>query len=204
MAECAQQFHLALVDSALFRRLQRPDGLEEQFQRAFQSLPGGFGDCRRSGSLITSLAQRDQADGEIATVDGRDIARLQRRQGVRIIPVENMTAIGFQPLDRCKCIADTGRQIGTPDETEIMRGFRRDEKQSDIGRRGAVGNFAFRRFLEIVRRQPVVFRSNESFEEQPRAPRDVFEKHPIAAIQGFLAECPRLAEPYGKLRRQHP
>ena len=53
------------------------------------------------------------------------------------------------------------------DIAEVMRGQSREHQHPDVGRRGAVRDDGPGIFLEVVRRQPVVFSSHKSFEEAP-------------------------------------
>ena len=61
--------------------------------------------------------------------------------------------------------------VGTQ-PTEIPGGQNGDEIQAHVGRRGAVRDDGLRRFLEIVRRKPVVTRGDEGFKEAPGSASD--------------------------------
>ena len=47
-----------------------------------------------------SAGQREQMPGEIAAIDTGDIERDQRSQGARLIPIVEMPAMPFQPMQR--------------------------------------------------------------------------------------------------------
>ena len=50
--------------------------------------------------LEEPLRECDQRAGEVAAVDGRDVARVQRRQAGRVVPVEKVPAIPLEALER--------------------------------------------------------------------------------------------------------
>ena len=68
----------------------------------------------------------------------------------------------LQPLDG----------LARPDPAEVARARHRQQIEADIGRRCAMRHHRRRVFLEIVRRQHVVGRRDEGFEEAPGPPRD--------------------------------
>src|SRR5205823_285122 len=63
------------------RRVRRLTGIQPARQRA---QAGG---------------QRHQRAGEVAAVDRRDVARQQRRERLRVVPVEQVPFVALQPLD---------------------------------------------------------------------------------------------------------
>ena len=52
------------------------------------------------GQLAQSAGQREQMPGEIAAIHTGDVERDERSQGARLIPVVEMPAMPFQPVQR--------------------------------------------------------------------------------------------------------
>ena len=161
-----------------------------------------------SGVIAPALARIGECDevaGQIATVHGRDIARLERTQICCVIPVVEVTAIlgharqcgegRFEPFDG----------IVQPDPAEIMRARRREKIYTEIGRGGATGQHRHRVFLEIIRWQHIVGSRYEGLEVSPGPAR----RHPERLRLGLrnpgaaVSRGP-LAYPVGDRRRHDP
>ena len=81
------------------------------------------------------------------------VERLERR---RVVPIEEMSLKFFQTPECRKSQFKTFDGFEQTDITEIARGEGREQQQTDVRRRRAVGDDRARVFLEIIRRQPVV------------------------------------------------
>ncbi len=102
---------------------------------------------------------------------------------------------GFQPLD--------GFDHAGP--AEIMGRQDREQIKPDIGGRGAMGDDRLRFFLEIIRRQHVVFRPDELLEEFPGPPRDEPQRPFLVLVEIEMAcYCRWQAGPARNRRRDHP
>ena len=111
----------------------------------------------RSTSASQPLRERDQRAGEIAAVDGRDVARMQRRQRRRVVPVEEMSLVALEALERRqRPIEPIGQRLGR-EVAEIVRRQRREQPHADVGRRGAPRQPRLVAILlVVVGRQPAV------------------------------------------------
>ena len=91
------------------------------------------------------------------------------------------------------------RSISCPaaNVAEVVRGQIREQRQSHVGRRGAMRDRGDRMLLIVVRRQPVVFRADEGFEERPGLARNLPEKKDLIGRQPRFAARERPADPPG-------
>ena len=147
-------------------RRQRRCPLPHHRHGIAQARPDAHG-IHRPAHLRTGMLHHQQVAGQIAAVHGRNIARLQRAQVLGVVPIEEMAAIplhlvqgrhgGFQPF----------HGLPRADPAEIARRQDHIQIHADIGGRGAMRHRALGHFLEIVRRQMVVGRGHEFFEEGP-------------------------------------
>ncbi len=67
-----------------------------------------------------------------------------------------------------------------------------------------MGHDGHRVFLKIIRREPVVFSTHESFEEPPRSPGHHPGKVEIIAGDKFALQWSQLADPMRNCRRNTP
>src|SRR3972149_4302356 len=126
---------------------------------------------RAVDDVLARLSERDEMTGEVSTIDGGYVFRVERAQVTRIIPVIEMTTKtleavhraerGFEPLDSGHGAAPAA----------LVRGNDGKEIQPEVGRRWAVGHDRGRIFLKIVGRKGVVFRADKGLEEPPGAAR---------------------------------
>ena len=123
---------------------------------------------RRSPPFSAGVGERDEMSGEVAAVDGGHIFGIERAEIARVVPIVEMAAKArhashrrerrFQPVDG----------LGRADPTEIPGADDGKQIEADVGRRGSVGDAGRGVFLEIVRRQHVVGRRHERFEDSAR------------------------------------
>ena len=88
--------------------------------------------------------------------------------------------------------------------SEIVRGERRQQLQTDIGRRRSMRDRVLAISLVVVRHEPVVFRADELLEKSPRRPRDLAERQPIRAAERGTALRERQTGRMNERRRQQP
>ena len=95
-----------LISVTVWRRSEAPALHDGRLARAGlpcrPDRPAAAPRLRGLFELEQPLRQRDQRAGEVAAVDGRDVARVQRRQGRRVVPVQEVSLIVFEPLERRK------------------------------------------------------------------------------------------------------
>src|SRR5439155_8148542 len=76
----------------------------ERLLRERKAVGDPFEGARIEGRSVqpfeTGVLKGDQVPGEVPAVDGRDVTRLERREGARVVPVVEVTAILLQSLDR--------------------------------------------------------------------------------------------------------
>ena len=141
---------------------------------------------------------------EVAAVHRRNVDRVQRLQRLGVVPVIKVAAIPFQARHRAQRAGRaldeaSGRQVA-----EVIRGQIREQRQSHVGRRRAMRNHGHGMLLHIVRRQPIVFRADEGFEERPGFARKGAEKAGLIGRQAGSAASQRAAHPPGNRGRDQP
>ena len=120
------------------------------------------------------------------------------------IPIVEMPAIAFQLRQRIEHIAAARRQFRSPEKTEIPSRGGRDEQHADVGWRGAMTDLFMGRALVIVRRQPIVLRPGEPFEEIPRTAGQQSQELFVACTQRCSLGLARPAAEEGDFRRHQP
>ena len=88
-----------------------PSACVRSSERVREAVPALAPERRRVGELAAAFLQRQQAAGQVAAVDRRDVARLERLQRPRVVPVEQMPAIPLEALERveARCAAAPAR-----------------------------------------------------------------------------------------------
>ena len=112
----------AIDDRAQRRRpvRERLDDLDEELDRVGETAPGLDPDHLRRGDLATALCQCHEATREISAVDGRHVARQQRLEISGGVPVEEVSAVAFEPPDTVDRPAQARHQLAGP---EIPRSY---------------------------------------------------------------------------------
>ena len=152
------------------------------------------------GQRQQARTQGEQVAGEVAAVHRRDVARKQRPQRLRVVPVVEMALVTFERRHGGEGVGRALDQPSGREIAEIVGGQVRQQRQSHIGRRGAVRNGGSAIFLEVVRRQPMVGRADEVIEEGPGPPRQHAQEGQLSDREGGLATREGLAEPPGEGR----
>ncbi len=156
------------------------------------------------GDLLTAARHGEQGSGQVAAVDGRDIARLERREGQRVDPVPQVAAQTAQPRQRFERVAQPRREALGAQIAEVPRRQGRQQEHPDVGRRGAMRDHAAGVFLIVVGRQPVVLRPHEALVEMPGPPRQPAQLHPVAGGEGRRRGRRGARHPERELRRRPP
>ena len=173
-------------------------------QRFLQTIPDAGTGHRRVGQRQQALAQGQQMAGEVAAIDGGDVARTQRLQRAGVVPVVEMPAISRQRLQCAQRGGSARQQRACADVAKVAGGQIGQQGQSDIGRRSAMRDGLRRVFLHIVWRQPVVFGAGEGLEECPGAPRQASEKRILGRREFGAHAFARPAQPPHHSRRYEP
>jgi len=124
----------------------------EQGQAVVETMPSRHVKCGAVGNLFATSRQRDKAHGQIAAVDGRDIARFEWGQSARVVPVEEMAKPTFEPVQRIQRLAHPHRKFLGTDMSEAPGSEGREHHHADIGGRSAVRGCLDRLFLVVVGR----------------------------------------------------
>jgi len=105
-----------------------------------------------------ALPQRQKVAREVSAVHRRDVERQQRFQGLRVVPVVEMTSMSRQGLHRAQRILRALDELPRRKVSEVVGGQIREERKPHIGRRGAMCDRCDAVFLVVVRWQPMIFR----------------------------------------------
>src|SRR5205085_3185385 len=95
-------------------------------------------------------------------------------------------------------------ELSRGEVAEIVGGEIRQQRESDIGRRSAVGDARDRVLLIVVGRQPVVLGSDERLEEVPRLARDFAQEDGLLFGKRRAARRRGTAYPPRDARRERP
>ncbi|SPU76735.1 Uncharacterised protein [Brucella suis] len=128
-------------------------------------------DRRRFRPFFQRGRKRDQMTGKVAAIHGRHIKRAHRVQRIGFIPVVEVALIFLHLVERAEGCFDTIQRFVEADPAEITRGNNGKKIDADIGGRCALRHDRGRVFLEIIRRQMVVFLIGEFGKIAPGAAR---------------------------------
>jgi hypothetical protein len=126
----------------------------------------------REGFEILDRALENPVPGQVAAVHGGDIQGVQRPQGARVIPVDEVAADALQAGHGLQRRLESLRRVLDPDPPEIVGNGDAQEIEPDICGRGAMRADWFGVFLEVVLGQGVILRVHEGLEESPAPPGD--------------------------------
>ena len=138
-------------------------------------------------------AQRDQVAGEVARIDSGDVGGRQRPQRLRVVPVVKVPSIALHSQERLERGFETGDELGRRHVAEIAGDERRQQLQTDVRGRGAMGDSLAAVLLHVVRDQPVVGGADELVEEPPRLPRDAMQDLLFIQVWWRVPVCDRSA-----------
>ncbi len=113
--------------------------------------------------------------GKIAAVHRGDVARLERSEVARAVPVVEVAAVELEPPDRGQCGFEALGHLDGPDPPEVAGRHGRQQGEPDVGRRRPARDFRLRLFLKVVGREILELRAREALEIRPRLPRDPAE-----------------------------
>ena len=94
-----------LADERRVGEAHRPEAFDEKIEQILQTVPQSPVQRAFLRHLAQRLRDRHETDGEIAAVDGRDIARFERIERARVVPVQDVAAILLQPGKRREGVA---------------------------------------------------------------------------------------------------
>ena len=141
----------------------------QDVERVSQTIEDARIQYRRIRQHPQAFSKHQQVSRKIAAVHGRDIARRQRLQRLRVVPVEKVAAMAVQRGKRIERRIAAFDERGRTDIAEIERGKICEQRQADIGRGGAMGNDIHWLLLHVIRRQPMIFGTDIGFRRRPRS-----------------------------------
>src|SRR5258708_37552459 len=111
-----------------------------------------------SKPLQTALLHSPERSQQIATIYRRNKTRSERLKRARVVPVQHVSAMLLQALDRRQGLKGPLGEFRHGEVSKFTRHLSGVEKESDICRRYPCRNGS-RFFLDVVRYQPVVLGS---------------------------------------------
>src|SRR5271163_2939011 len=105
--------------------------------------------------------------GQIAAIDGGNVLWIERPQVVSVVPVVEVPAKSFEPVERCKSGFQTIYCLEYADPAEFVSRCDGEQVEAYIGRRSSIGDNGLRYLLKIIGRQHVLRPGDESVEEAP-------------------------------------
>ena len=123
---------------------------------------------RGIGQRQQALAQGQQVPGKVAAVHRGNIGRRQRLQGLGVVPVVEVPTMARQRIQCVEHQAATLHHATDLQVAEIVGRQVGQQRQPDVGRRGASRHHQRGMLLHVVGRKPVILRAYVSFEEGPR------------------------------------
>jgi hypothetical protein len=157
-----------------------------------------------SRKLAETRAQRQEVAREIAAVHARDVARKQRLERARVIPIIEMPAVPFEALHRGEGILGPLDQQADREIAEVAGGEVREQRQPHVGGRRARGHDRTGHFLEVVGGQPVFLGRDEGFKEPPGLAGGLAEEGQLFRLQPGDRRLDGLADPPGDPRCNAP
>ena len=142
-------------------------GIHQNAERVVEAVEPSRAHDWLIGDREQSRAERQQVARQVPAVHRGNVDGLQRLQGLRVVPVEKVAPVPFQPVHRVEGIGGALGELAGRDVPEIVGRQIRQQGKPDIGGRGAVRDARHRMLLIVVGRQPVVFGSDEGLKEVP-------------------------------------
>ena len=139
------------------------------------------------GKRDEARPQGQQMTREVPAVHRRDIERRQRlqRSACRTSCRNAPRAVPCAAIVR-KRIRRALEQLSGRDVAEVVGRQIRQQRKSHVRRRGAMRDGGDRMFLAVVRRQPVVVRTDERLEERPGPSRELPEEERLVPASAAL------------------
>jgi len=204
VAQFAEQRPQVAGAGDILRGCEVSQEIIEQAESVCHALPAGPPQHRCRAHLLAGTAEDPQAGGQVAAVHSRYVSRRQRSEAARVIPVQEVAAKAFQPREALEGRAQPGNEVDGPNIAQVVRGERGEQEQADIGGRCIGRDFAERRFLVVVRGQPVVLRSDEILEKQPGAPGQAVQRGALGCGERCMFAPDGLADAKGDLGGDGP
>ena len=115
-----------------------------------------------------------------------------------------MPTVFFELAHALKRRTQPGGQIAQADVAQIIRGQRRKQEQPQVRRGCTMCDDAARCFLEMIRRKPVIFGTDELLKKVPGTPRQSAKPRDLVGGQRIGGVVDRAADPVCDLGRKQP
>ena len=174
--------------------------LFQEIERVGEAVPRRGANDGRGRDLLAALLERQQTSGEVPAVDRRHVARQQRLEVLRVVPVEQVALVVRQARDAVERPAHAQRQLARAEVAEVVGRERREEHQTDVRRRRAVGRLLVRLLLVVVDRQPLIVGADERVEEAPGPAREQPQRPAVVRAQRLAARREPARSPSARSR----
>ena len=109
---------------------------------------------------------------------------------LRIVPVVEVPTVPFQGLHRVEGICRAFDELPGRQIAEVVGGQVREQRQSHIRRRRAMRDSRNRMLLIVIRRKPMIVRTDEGLEERPGLSGQVLKKDRLVRQSDWLRAGP--------------
>ena len=148
--------------------------------------------------------QCQQVSRQVAAVHRRDVARFERLERLRVVPVEEMSFVPLESLHGAQRAIRAFEQRPCRQVPQVVRRKVCQQRQPHVGRRCPVCNGVRAILLPIVGRQPVGGHDDEPLEVAPGAARQSTQEDHLLRRQPGDAWHQRATQPPRQRRRTDP
>ena len=138
------------------------------------------------GKCEQTRPQCQQMARKVSAVHRRDVGRQQRFQRLRVVPVVEVASVPFQRFHRVERVRRALDELSGRNVAEVVRGQICEQRKSHIGRRRAMRDHGNGMLLIVIRRQPMIVRTDERLEERPGLSGKLPEKDGLVGRQTSL------------------
>ena len=151
------------------------------------------------------MPERDQVRGEVAAVDGGDVAGLERRESGCVVPVVEVPAEALQASHRGEGRLQPVHHLAGPDPSEVVGRHRREQRRARRWSARSGGRPRAEAPPGSCPREGRGSRVRRTLEESPGAPRDPAQSQRLLRREsGGRGLVRREADPSRDRRREQP
>src|SRR3990170_6391354 len=132
---------------------------------------------------------------KIPTVHRRNVGGEQWFQRLRVVPVVEVAPVPFQSFHCVECIRRAFDELSCRNVAKVVSGQICEQGKSHVSRRRAMCDPGNGMLLIVIRRQPMIFRACERFEERPGLSGNLTEKAGLFVRQLCYTASERPADP---------
>ena len=160
-------------------------------------------DARRR-QFPEAAGEHQQTAGQIAAINHGHVSGVQWCQRACVVPIEEMPVVPLQARERCERPLRTDQQLSDGTIAEIPGCQIGQDRHADVGRTRSRRDDQIRIQLDVVRRQPVIFRRDTLLKITPCPSRQHAKKVILVFGEPQRTLDTRLAEPPGNQRSRRP